>query len=128
MPNIIQASSLRNRIYQGPQGNASVVEGNITLKALADGDGVELTEFPIGMRLYALRIHHDALGVNVKGTFKVGDHILVSDVNLNTTTPDIVNFIPYTTQAQNERLTVTFSGGAATGKLVVITEYTPVGY
>ncbi|MEI7340456.1 hypothetical protein WCT87_03045 [Pectobacterium brasiliense] len=45
----IQAPSMRDAVYQGPQGNLSLAESQIVLAAAAAGDIVELLEMPIGI-------------------------------------------------------------------------------
>lgn len=126
----IKSPSLMNRIYQGPYGNLSVHKTYVLLKAAASGTVVELSELPIGMELLGIRILTDGLGAGVKVTVKSGSKELVKDVDasgaLAFTAPVLPHYVGK--NESTEMLTATITGGAATGELNVLAEYSFVGY
>ncbi|UCZ75329.1 hypothetical protein LHK94_20460 [Dickeya zeae] len=124
----IQAPSMRDAVYQGPQGNLSIAEGQITLKAAAANDVVELLEMPIGMRIYGVDVISDALGANVTVEIKSGDKVLVAAAAHSAAVAKSVPIAPYSTATDGEKITATIAGAAATGNLTVLVKYTAVGY
>ncbi|NKI73547.1 hypothetical protein Dpoa2040_000749 [Dickeya sp. CFBP 2040] len=124
----IQAPSMRDAVYQGPQGNLSIAEGQITLKAAAVNDVVELLEMPIGMRIYGVDVISDALGANVTVEIKSGDKVLVAAAAHSTAVAKSVPVAPYATIVDGEKITATIAGAAATGNLTVLVKYIAVGY
>ncbi|MBP2845430.1 hypothetical protein J8655_08070 [Dickeya oryzae] len=124
----IQAPSMRDAVYQGPQGNLSIAEGQITLKAAAVNDVVELLEMPIGMRIYGVDVISDALGANVTVEIKSGDKVLVAAAAHSAAVAKSVPVAPYATIVDGEKITATIAGAAATGNLTVLVKYTAVGY
>ncbi|RNM07942.1 hypothetical protein [Dickeya undicola] len=126
----IQAPSMRDAVYQGPQGNLSIAEGQITLKAAAVNDVVELLDMPIGMRIYGVDVISDALGANVTVEIKSGDKVLVAAAAHSAAVAKSVPVAPspYATIVDGEKITATIAGAAATGNLTVLVKYTAVGY
>ncbi|MEE3649459.1 MULTISPECIES: hypothetical protein [unclassified Brenneria] len=124
----ILAPSIRDAVYQGPQGNLSIAEGRITLAAAAVNDVVELLELPIGMRIYGVDVISSALGADVTVEIKSGDHVLVAAASHAAAVAKSVPVAPYSTVVAGEKITATIAGGAATGELVVLVKYTAVGY
>ncbi|GKX50604.1 hypothetical protein [Budvicia aquatica] len=126
----IKSPSLMNRIYQGPYGNLSVHKTYVLLKAAAANSVVELSELPIGMELLGIRILTTGLGTGVKVTVKSGDKELVKDVDVSAALATTTPVLPYYVgkNESNEMLTATITGGAATGELNVLAEYSFVGY
>lgn len=124
----IQAPSMRDAVYQGPQGNKSIAEGQIVLAAAAIGDVIELLEMPIGMRIYSLEIVSDALGAGVTVAIKSGATTLVAAASHAAAVTKVVPIVPYSTIAAGERITATIAGAAATGRLVVNVNYVATGY
>ncbi|GLY59274.1 hypothetical protein Pcaca05_01320 [Pectobacterium carotovorum subsp. carotovorum] len=124
----IQAPSMRDAVYQGPQGNLSLAESQIVLAAAAVGDVVELLEMPIGMRICSIDIVSDALGANTTVAIKSGNQTLVAAASHAAAVAKSVPIVPYSTVAAGEKITATIAGGAATGRLVVNVKYVVVGY
>ncbi len=124
----IQAPSMRDAVYQGPQGNLSIAEGRITLNAAAVGDVIELLDMPIGMRICGVDVISDALGANTTVAIKSGDQSLVAAASHAAAVAKSVPVVPYSTVADGEKITATIAGGAATGNLIVLVKYTAVGY
>ncbi|UDQ77743.1 hypothetical protein LJQ72_09405 [Pectobacterium brasiliense] len=124
----IQAPSMRDAVYQGPQGNLSLAESQIVLAAAAVGDVVELLEMPIGMRICSIDIVSDALGANTTVAIKSGNQTLVAAASHAAAVAKSVPIVPYSTVARGEKITATIAGGAATGRLVVNVKYVAVGY
>ncbi|RLM26505.1 hypothetical protein BIY29_05450 [Brenneria alni] len=125
---IIQAPSIRDAVYQGPQGNLSIAESSVTLSAAAIGDVVELLEMPIGMRIYSVDVVSEALGADVTVTIKSGDQTLVAAASHAAAVARSVPVSPYSTVTAGEKITAVIAGGAATGRLVVNVKYVAVGY
>ncbi|MDG0795648.1 hypothetical protein [Pectobacterium punjabense] len=124
----IQAPSMRDAVYQGPQGNLSLAESQIVLAAAAVGDVVELLEMPIGMRIYSVDVVSDALGANTTVAIKSGNQTLVAAASHAAAVAKSVPVVPYSTAASGEKITATIAGGAATGRLIVNVKYVAVGY
>ncbi|KGA34237.1 hypothetical protein KU74_12235 [Pectobacterium brasiliense] len=124
----IQAPSMRDAVYQGPQGNLSLAESQIVLAAAAAGDIVELLEMPIGMRIHSVDVVSDALGAGVTVVVKSGAHTLVAAASHADVVAKSVPVVPYSTVTSGEKITATIAGGAATGRLVVNVKYVAVGY
>ncbi|MFJ5427678.1 hypothetical protein ACIPUP_00720 [Pectobacterium actinidiae] len=124
----IQAPSMRDAVYQGPQGNLSLAESQIVLTAAAAGDIVELLEMPIGMRIYSVDVVSDALGANTTVAIKSGNQTLVVAASHAAAVVKSVPVVPYSTVVSGEKITATIAGGAATGRLVVNVKYVAVGY
>ncbi|WEF10304.1 hypothetical protein M9782_13865 [Pectobacterium actinidiae] len=124
----IQAPSMRDAVYQGPQGNLSLAESQIVLAAVAAGDIVELLEMPIGMRIYSVDVVSDALGANTTVAIKSGNQTLVAAASHAAAVVKSVPVVPYSTVVSGEKITATIAGGAATGRLVVNVKYVAVGY
>ncbi|MEI7232855.1 hypothetical protein [Pectobacterium carotovorum] len=124
----IQAPSMRDAVYQGPQGNLSLAESQIVLAAAAAGDIVELLEMPIGMRICSVDLVSEALGVGVTVEVKSGAHTLVAAASHADAVAKSVPVVPYSTAVNGEKITATIAGGAATGRLVVNVKYVAVGY
>ncbi|PXW43470.1 hypothetical protein DFO54_111156 [Erwinia sp. AG740] len=124
----IQAPSMRDAVYQGPQGNLSIAEGQITLKAAAANDVVELLDMPIGMRIYGVDVISDTLGANVTVAINSGEHTLVAAASHAAAVVKSVPVVPYSTATDGEKITATIAGAAATGNLTVLVKYTAVGY
>ncbi|KHN49430.1 hypothetical protein [Pectobacterium fontis] len=124
----IQAPSMRDAVYQGPQGNLSLAESQIVLATAAVGDVVELLEMPIGMRIYAVDVVSDALGANTTVAIKSGNQALVAAASHAAAVAKSVPVVPYSTVASGEKITATIAGGAATGRLIVNVKYVAVGY
>ncbi|AHG22190.1 hypothetical protein Z042_23180 [Chania multitudinisentens RB-25] len=124
----IQAPSMREAVYQGPQGNLSIANGQVTLAAAAAGDVVELLEMPIGMVIHSIEIVSDALGAGVTVAVKSGATTLVAAASHATVVAKVVPIMPYSTIAQGEKITATIAGGSATGRLVVNIKYVATGY
>ncbi|KFX07283.1 hypothetical protein KP22_04120 [Pectobacterium betavasculorum] len=124
----IQAPSMRDAVYQGPQGNLSLAESQIVLAAAAVGDVVELLEMPIGMRICSIDIVSDALGANTTVAIKSGNQTLIAAASHATAVAKSVPIVPYSTAASGEKITATIAGGAATGRLFVNVKYVAVGY
>ncbi|SLM63498.1 MULTISPECIES: hypothetical protein [Dickeya] len=125
---IIKSPSLRDAIYQGAEGNFSIAESQVVLKAAAINDVVELLEMPIGMRIYGVDVISDALGANVTLEIKSGDKVLVGAAAHSAAVAKSVPVTPYTTQTDREKVIATIAGGVATGSLIVLVKYTVVGY
>ncbi|MCW2484839.1 hypothetical protein J5069_02900 [Candidatus Symbiopectobacterium sp. NZEC127] len=124
----IQAPSMRDAVYQGPQGNLSIAESRVTLNAAEVGDVVELLDMPIGMRIHGVDVISDALGVDVTVAINSGDQSLVAAASHAAAVAKSVPVVPYSTVADGEKITATIAGGAATGSLIVLFKYTAVGY
>ncbi|WP_212768466.1 hypothetical protein [Pectobacterium versatile] len=124
----IQAPSMRDAVYQGPQGNLSLAESQIVLATAAVGDVVELLEMPIGMRIYSVDVVSDALGANTTVAIKSGNQTLVAAASHAAAVAKSVPVVPYSTAVSGEKITATIAGGAATGRLVVNVKYVAVGY
>ncbi|MNG55942.1 hypothetical protein D3C79_140140 [compost metagenome] len=124
----IIAPSMRDAVYQGPQGNLSIAEGQIILAAAKAGDVVELLEMPIGMRIYSLDIVSDALGAGVTVAIKSGATTLVAAGSHAAAVAKVVPIVPYSTVADGEKITATLAGGDAAGRLVVNVKYVATGY
>ncbi|MBL0906723.1 hypothetical protein G5645_01815 [Pectobacterium carotovorum] len=124
----IQAPSMRDAVYQGPQGNLSLAESQIVLAAAAAGDIVELLEMPIGMRICSVDLVSEALGVGVTVEVKSGAHTLVAAASHADAVAKSVPVVPYSTAVNGEKIIATIAGGAATGRLVVNVKYVAVGY
>ncbi|GKV88516.1 hypothetical protein [Pectobacterium carotovorum] len=124
----IQAPSMRDAVYQGPQGNLSLAESQIVLAAAAAGDIVELLEMPIGMRICSVDLVSEALGAGVTVEVKSGAHTLVAAASHADVVAKSVPVVPYSTAVSGEKITATIAGGAATGRLVVNVKYVAVGY
>lgn len=124
----IQAPTIRDAVYQGPQGNLSLAEGQVTLAAAAIGDVVELLELPIGTRIYSVDVVSAALGANTTVAISVGDHALLPAFNTAAAVVSSTPVAPYTTATQGEKVKATIAGAAATGSLTVIIKYVAVGY
>ncbi|MFJ5320303.1 hypothetical protein [Pectobacterium parvum] len=124
----IQAPSMCDAVYQGPQGNLSLAESQIVLATAAVGDVVELLEMPIGMRIYSVDVVSDALGANTTVAIKSGNQTLVAAASHAAAVAKSVPVVPYSTAASGEKITATIAGGAATGRLIVNVKYVAVGY
>lgn len=125
---IIKAPSIGDAVYQGPQGNLALAEGQIILKSAAAGDVIEFLEMPIGMRIYGVSVVSEALGAGVTVEVKSGDTSLVAAASHAAAVAKNVPIIPYSTQTAGEKVTAVIAGGAANGRLVVNILYVPVGY
>ncbi|ENY0908422.1 hypothetical protein [Serratia ureilytica] len=124
----IIAPSMRDAVYQGPQGNLSIAEGQIVLAAAKAGDVVELLDMPIGMRIYSLDIVSDALGAGVTVAIKSGTTTLVAAGSHAAAVAKVVPIVPYSTITSGEKITATVAGGDASGRLVVTVKYVATGY
>lgn len=123
----IIAPSVRDTVYQGPLGNASLAEASVTMKGAAAGDIVQLFDLPGGLRIYGIQIISSALGANVKGTFQIADRALVADKNLAAAGNTVSSVQPFTVPDNGGILEMVISGGDATGTLTVILQYTSTG-
>ena len=124
----ITAPTMRDRVYaNGAHGNLSLEIGKVTLSAAAVDDVAELLEFPVGMKFVGVRVVSDGLGASVTVDIKVGDTVLVSDVDVSAAGSVIEACTPVYTE-KKQSLTATIKGGAATGELIVMPEYLAVGY
>jgi len=79
----IKAPSMHDRIYVGAHGNVSMALTNVSLKAAAIGDVVEMVELPIGLSLTGFRVHTNGLGESVKIDIKSGSDVLAADVDVS---------------------------------------------
>ncbi|HDL8243990.1 hypothetical protein ACS769_03920 [Yersinia enterocolitica] len=122
---IIKAPSIGDAVYQGPQGNLSLAEGQIILKDAAVGDVIEFLELPIGMRIYGVS---EALGAGGTVEVKSGTTTLVAAASHTAAVAKNVPIVPYSTQTAGEKVTAVIAGGAANGRLVVNILYVAVGY
>ncbi|CNG28943.1 Uncharacterised protein [Yersinia enterocolitica] len=125
---IIKAPSIGDAVYQGPQGNLSLAEGQIILKDAAVGDVIEFLELPIGMRIYGVSVVSEALGAGVTVEVKSGTTTLVAAASHTAAVAKNVPIVPYSTQTADEKVTAVIAGGAANGRLVVNILYVAVGY
>ncbi|AJJ55760.1 putative phage protein [Yersinia pseudotuberculosis IP 32953] len=125
---IIKAPSIGDAVYQGPQGNLSLAEGQIILKDAAVGDVIEFLELPIGMRIYGVSVVSDALGAGVTVEIKSGTTSLVSAASHAVTVAKNVPITPYSTISAGEKVTAVIAGGPASGHLAVNILYVAVGY
>ncbi|CFR12410.1 hypothetical protein HRD70_14145 [Yersinia kristensenii] len=125
---IIKAPSIGDAVYQGPQGNLSLAEGQIILKNAAVGDVIEFLELPIGMRIYGVSVVSEALGAAVTVEVKSGTTSLVAAASHAAAVAKNVPIVPYSTQAAGEKVTAVIAGGVASGRLVINILYVAVGY
>ncbi len=130
MTSVITAPSLSERVYSGTHGNESVAEGYVTVNAAEQGSVVHLLSLPIGIRINALQLVSDTgLGGAAKISVKSGEQVLISDSGA--VTPGFASYfpvLPYTTQKDDELVTVTVNDAEATGSVSVLLRYTVVGY
>lgn len=73
---IINASTMRDVVYQGPAGNASVAEGFIQMNGVKSGDEIYLLELPAGARVYGATLCWG------KGSGAVGGMWFIGEIQL----------------------------------------------
>ena len=123
----IKAPSMADRIYIGAAGNLSVAESQVVLDGAAVNDVVEMVEMPIGLKVVGLRVVTDGLGAGVSVDIKAGNTVLKAGVNVSVASAAAIPVSPVYLE-EKVPLTATIKGAAATGDLVIMPEYTVVGY
>ncbi|ARZ00534.1 hypothetical protein AXW37_06405 [Yersinia ruckeri] len=124
----IKAPSMGDAVYQGPQGNLSLAEGQVILKDAAAGDVVEFMELPLGICIHGLSVVSEALGIGVTLTIKSGTTELLAVRTQNVAIAKYAPIIPHSTVAAGEKITGIIAGGKASGRLVVNIHYVAKGY
>lgn len=131
---IKQSPTLRDRVYNGTAGNLSKAHGYVDFATDAAGTVAHVLEMPAGAKIFGVDAHHANLGASTG--VQLGVHYPddpASDIadlfgNGATTSAGTVSWsgVPVTLD-QRAILTVTVTGGAATGAVNVIPEYSNLG-
>lgn len=131
---IKQSPTLRDRVYNGTAGNLSKAHGHVDFSADAAATVAHVLEMPAGAKIFGVDAHHANLGAGTG--VQVGLHYPddpasdTADVfgSGATTSAGTVSWsgVPVTL-TQRAVLTVTVTGGAATGAVDVIPEYVNLG-
>jgi hypothetical protein len=122
----VQATAMKNRIYDGAHGNLSLAKSKIVLVAAAAGTVVELFELQPGIDVQTVRVTVTALGTGVTGTIALGGTTIKSGQSLATAvTVDIPCDVLTTAKTT---LTLTTAGGVATGTVNASIQYVAKGY
>lgn len=127
----IQAASLRTRTPNGTYGVLSKCDGTAELAATPVNDVVHVISLDAGVKFYGLKAHYAALGASTG--FKVGysypmgeaadvDDAFVTVADSSSAGVAEWSDVPFVTKYPLE-ITVTVTGAAATGNVVVIPEY-----
>ncbi|CAM3629619.1 MULTISPECIES: hypothetical protein [Yersinia] len=124
----IKAPSMGDTVYQGPQGNLSLAEGQIILNKADDGTVIELLELPLGICIYGLSVVSEALGAGVTLAVKSGATELLAANAHDIAVANYTPIVPYSTVAAGEKITAIIAGGKASGRLVVNIHYVAKGY
>lgn len=130
----IIASTMKNNVYTGEEGNRSADHGTHTLAAAAISDTVDLLPIPAGTKLLGVEMINAALGAGV--TISLGFRNKDGTANAaasatallaataaataGTRTKSVFVPIEFTTDAV---LYATVAGAAATGRIDVVTDY-----
>ena len=116
----IQASTLNRAVYQGTHGNLSVAIGQHTCSANAIGDVIELITLPAGCRLTTVMVYSDTgLGDGAGVTISAGSTTLatIADMSATPTSQTVLLALPY--NEDEEVVSATITGAAASGDLIV---------
>lgn len=130
----IIASTMKNNVYTGEEGNRSADHGTHTLAAAAIADTVDLMPIPAGAKLIGLHMVNAALGAGA--TISLGFRNKDGSANAaasatallaataaataGTRTASVFTPIEFATDAV---LYATVGGAAATGRIDVVTDY-----
>lgn len=122
-----QASSMSKTIYQGAQGNLSLIHDTVTL-ADAIGDVTEIRELPVGTTITGVRvISADSLGAASTVQVAVGETDLTEALDSAAALNESVHIKPiYLSETAN--LSIKTAGGATAGEVTVCLEYKFTGY
>lgn len=127
---ILNAANMSDNKYQGEAGNLSIAEAIVqfgTETVAAAGDVINLFELSAGMRINRVAVVNAALGTGVVGQIKSGAKVLVNSQALSTAGNADIPIEPYSTLVDKEIVSITVSGGAPTGKLVVYVYFVAEG-
>lgn len=127
---ILNAANMSDNKYQGEAGNLSIAEAIVqfgTETVAAAGDVINLFELSAGMRINRVAVVNAALGTGVVGQIKSGAKVLVNSQALATAGNADIPIEPYSTLVDKEIVSITVSGGAPTGKLVVYVYFVAEG-
>ena len=126
----LNAANMSDNKYQGEAGNLSIAEAIVqfgTETKAADGDVINLFELSAGMRINRVAIVNAALGTGVTGQIKSGSKVLVNSQALATAGNVDLPIAPYSTLVDKEIVSITVTGGAPSGQLVVYVYFVAEG-
>ncbi|MEZ8965496.1 hypothetical protein AB6E53_02295 [Vibrio breoganii] len=123
----IKGATAQKRMYVGTHGNLSKEVLVVPLSTVADGGVVDVIEVPVGVNFVGMSIINEALGAGVKLTLTVDGKALVTDKDCAGAGNSVEAFKPVYTENKTY-LTITVTGGEATGEVVLVPEYQSIGY
>lgn len=127
---ILNAPNMSDNKYQGEAGNLSIAEAKVvfgTETVAAAGDVVNLFELSAGMRINRVAVVNAALGAGITGQIKSGNKVLVDSQALATAGYADIPVAPYSTLVDKEIVSITLTGGAPAGQLVVYVYFVAEG-